>query len=538
MTAFDETADVVVVGTGLAGLVATVRATLSGSTTIALEASDRLGGTARKAFGGMWILNNHHMRRLGIADPEPEAMRYMARLSRPGHFDPAHPTLGLPEWEHESLRAFYRHGAEAIEEFEQADVLKTVAMVPFPDYFAHLPEDAAPHGRLVLPKRGAGTPQGGQFLTEDLAAAAARLGADIRTEHRVVDLVVDAGRVTGVVAETTDGRRVTLGAAGGVIFGSGGFVHNRELRQEYLEAPYLPGCAVTTNTGQFLVLARRLGAHLANLAHPWRAPIVAEVALREPQAVKATFHIPGDGFLAVNRAGHRAVNEKAPYNEFARAFFSSGAHGADYPNFPLILIWDERQGKQYGVDSEGNPFPVDGTDRYWVLEAPTLAELTPRIDARLRELGELFPGARLAEDFDANLAATLERFAQLASTGVDEDFARGATEYERFISSFYGVGEGPNPTMRALDDHGPYYATILGPSAFDTKGGPRTDTSGRVLDHDGNPIEGLYAAGNCAASPSVEAYWGAGTTLGWAFCFADRAAKDAVRRAQAVPVAG
>jgi 3-oxosteroid 1-dehydrogenase len=535
---FDDAADVVVVGTGLAGLVASAGAAMSGASTITLEAADQLGGTARKAFGGMWIPNNHHMHRLGIEDPEPDALRYMARLSRPGHYDPAHETLGLPSWEFEALQAFYRHGGEAIKAFEEADVLKTLAMVPFPDYFSHLPEDAAPHGRLILGKRGAGTPQGGQFLTEDLAAGAERFGADIRANHRVVDVLVEDRRVVGVLAETADGEVVKIGATGGVIFGSGGFVHNRELRQEYLEAPYLPGCAVTTNTGQFVILARRLGAHLANMAQPWRAPIVAEVMLREPESVKATFHIPGDGFLAVNRAGHRAVNEKAPYNEFTRAFFVSDGQQANYPNFPLILIWDERQGQRYGIDADGNPFPAKGQDAYWVLKASTLAELAPLIDARLRELNELFPGARLGSDFESNLVATAARYADLSRDGVDRDFARGATEYERYISSFYGVGEGPNPTMRPLDDTGPYYATILGPSAFDTKGGPRTDTSGRVLDHDGAAIEGLYAAGNCAASPSVEAYWGAGTTLGWAFCFAYRAANHASARARSAAVAG
>jgi len=531
MATLDETADVVVVGTGIAGLVATVRASLSGARTITLEAADAVGGTTKKAFGGIWVLNNHHMRRLGLADPEDDALRYMARLSRPGTFDPDHPTLGLAEWEHEALRAYYRHGGEAVEEFEQAGVIKTGAMVPFPDYFAHLPENAAPHGRLVLPKRGMGTPQGGQFLTEDLAAAAQERGADIRTGHRVVDLVVEDGRVLGVVAETTAGDRVSVGAKGGVIFASGGFVHNAELRKEYLEAPYLPGCAATANDGQFVLLARRLGARLSNMAFPWRAPIVAERLLREPETVKATFHIPGDGFLAVNCAGHRAVNEKAPYNEFTRAFFASDAFRAGYPNFPLLLIWDHRQAEAYGVDAPGNPFPTADEDPYWVVEGATLDDLVARIDARLRELAELFPGARLEDDFKANLEASLARFAELARDGDDQDFARGATEYERFISSFYGVGKGPNPTMRPLDDEGPYYATILGPSAFDTKGGPRTDTSGRVLDHAGNAIEGLYAAGNCAASPSVEAYWGAGATLGLAFCFADLAAKDAVRRA-------
>ena len=94
----------------------------------------------------------------------------------------------------------------------------------------------------------------------------------------------------------------------------------------------------------------------------------------------------------------------------------------------------------------------------------------------------------------------------------------------------FGPGDGANPTMRRLSETGPYYATLLGPGTLDTKGGPRVDVQGRVLRADGSTIPGLYGAGNCVASPSGEAYWGAGGTIGPIFCFAYLAGRHVAAR--------
>jgi predicted oxidoreductase len=131
--------------------------------------------------------------------------------------------------------------------------------------------------------------------------------------------------------------------------------------------------------------------------------------------------------------------------------------------------------------------------------------------------------------FDGKLVATIERFGRMARAGVDEDFARGASRYERYMTDWMGPGDGPNRTMRPLDPRGPYFATVIVPATIDTKGGPRIDRDARVLNLNGRPVSGLYAAGNCTASPSGEAYWAGGTSIGLAMCFGFAAARHVTK---------
>ncbi len=72
----------------------------------------------------------------------------------------------------------------------------------------------------------------------------------------------------------------------------------------------------------------------------------------------------------------------------------------------------------------------------------------------------------------------------------------------------------PNPTMYPISEQGPYYAALLTGGNLDTKGGPKTNTSGQVVDDQDKPIPGLYGVGNCVASASARAYWAGGATIG------------------------
>ena len=231
---WDTVADVVVVGTGVAGMAAAVAAASRGASVVVLERSAFTGGTTAKSGGVLWIPNNPLMRERGLVDDRADALRYLARTAYPTLYNPEHETLGLPADKHALLAAFYDNGSVAIEELVALEAL-SLESVDYPDYYADLPEDTAPNGRAVQPvfpdgwRRGI-DPTGGQLLVDQLQAAAERLGAKVLLEHRAAHLVRNE-QLEVVGLEVQVGRRTELfGARRGVIFCSGGFLHNKRLR--------------------------------------------------------------------------------------------------------------------------------------------------------------------------------------------------------------------------------------------------------------------------------------------------------------------
>ncbi|WP_183097346.1 FAD-dependent oxidoreductase [Nocardioides pelophilus] len=512
---YDVDVDVVVAGSGAAGMSTAVIAASLGRKVLVLERASRFGGTTRKSAAGVWIPNNRFLQEKGIEDNKLDVLKYLARIGRPAMYDPDSPTLGLDQWEYDGLEAFYDHGARAHAALEELDALHLAqATNGLIDYLAHLPENKMPEGRGMYQAASMGGADGGQLLIDDFVNAARNLQVDLRTEHRVVDTIIDRGRVVGVVVETAAGERLEIHARVGVVLATGGFTHNAEMRLNFLDGPYIGGCAVPTNTGDSVAIASELGAQLSNMNQGWAGPIVVERLLKEPTEVFCSFYTLGDGLVSVNCGGKRVANEKAPYNELARVMAAYDPRTLRYENFPLITIWDQQVADRWAIDRLGNPVPVDPDNAYWVISGDTLEELVHAIDERLAELGSHVGHRRLEPDFAAQLKETLNRFAGFAADGVDADFHRGETRFERYVSSRFGDGDGKNPLLRALDTDGRLHATILAPGLLDTKGGPRTDLQGRVLNTRGERIEGLYAIGNAAASPSGQGYAGAGGTLG------------------------
>lgn len=512
---FDEEFDVVVIGTGAGGLSSAAIAAEGGASVLVLEKAARIGGTTRKSAAALWIPANRYMREAGIDDRTEDVIRFLARIGRPTLYNPDAPRFGLPAWEYEMLETFCANAAEAQDELERVGAM-WLAPSPFgiSDYQGHRPENLQPVGRTLYEAQTLGSAEGGQVLVDRLAAGAQAHGAQIRLEHEVRDVLQDEdGAVIGVEVATASGTR-RIGARAGVIFASGGFTHNPEYRIQFLNGPFMGGCAAPTNTGDFLRIALGLGVELGDLSEAWTVAINTERMEREPDTFMSSFYVLGDGMIEVNRAGRRVVNEKAPYNEHGRVMSAWDPVGLRYPNMPLIAIWDQQVADRWGIDRFGNPVPAEGVDPYWVVSADDLESLPAAIDAKLVELGGRVGNARLDDDFLANLRDSLERYGQFADAGVDEDFHRGATEFERYVSARFGDGDGPNPLMRRLDTSGRLYAAVLALGTLDTKGGPRTTPHREVLRPDGTTISGLYAVGNCAASATGQGYPGAGATLG------------------------
>jgi 3-oxosteroid 1-dehydrogenase len=535
--AFDVETDVVVVGGGGGGLPAALFARWLGDEVVLLEKAAELGGTARKAAFWYWIPNNEPMRALGIEDREEDFLRYCARLARPERYDPQSPTLGLSEWELGQIRAIYESASEAAELLAERDALPYRHCEAVPDYWAELPEDRAPTGRVLVPAGARESmSDGGEVGVRTMSEAARRDGVDIRTGHRVQRTIVADDAVVGVEATTADGSTVRVGARKAVIFASGGFTHDPELRANFLAAPVFGGCGAVTNEGDFVRIATPLGAQLRNMNHAWMCPIPLEAAVARDPSLIGMFSVAGDSMLFVDKTGRRVVNEKLPYNEFAQKFFEWNPIAGEYPYLVLVQVWDERSQQHSASDEYGRLIVgATGASDAHVIRGETLEELAAGIRERFERYAHVTGGARVAEDFADNLQASIERFNELAARGVDEDFGRG----ERAVQQLFNgeVREEPgreNPTMWPLADTGPYYAALVTGGTLDTKGGPKTTPDGQVVDDLDRPIPGLYGVGNCVASPSARAYWAGGGTLGPIIAFAYRAA----RAAHAEPVRG
>ncbi|MGH2939719.1 MAG: FAD-dependent oxidoreductase [Solirubrobacterales bacterium] len=518
----DREVDVIVVGSGAGGLSTAAVAAAGGASVVVLEKAASLGGTTRKAVGAVWIPDNRFMREAGLSDDHAACVRYIARLARPHRYDPADARLGLAAGEFDGIEEFVENAAEAHERLEELEAvrLRPTDGEPGSDYLGHLPENEAPRGRTIFPVdpeaadgdvEGAGNPLGGQWLVAGLAAAAQKRGTRIYTRAEVRDVVCVDGRVAGVRAATPTGA-VELRARAGVVFASGGFTHDRDLRSEFLHGPVAGGCAALSNTGDFVRIAQSLGAVLGNMGEAWLAPLCLEMVATDPENAMSSFLTLGDGLVFVNRAGRRVVNEKLPYNEVARVMGLWDPNALEYSNSPLFAIWDEATASDWGLEMLGNP--VRDASAPWVMSGETLADLADQLSRRLERLRDVVGRVGLADDFVDTLGATLHRFGHFADSGVDEDFRRGETPFERYVNGLLGARGDRNPSLRRLAGSGPYFGTILGLGTLDTKGGPRTDKVGRVLRGDGASVEGLFAVGNCAASPFGQGYPAAGSTLG------------------------
>jgi 3-oxosteroid 1-dehydrogenase len=542
-TSFDVEADVVIVGGGGGGLPAALFSRWLGNEVILLEKAAELGGTARKAAFWYWVPNNAAMRALGVEDREEDFLRYVARLSRPHQYDPDGPTLGLDEREYRLCKAIYESASPATELLRERDALPYRHCAEVPDYWAELPEDKAPTGRVLVPRDARESmSDGGQVAVRTMSAAARRDGVDVRTSHRVQRLVTHDRAVVGVEATAPNGTLQRIRARKAVIFATGGFTHNKELRQNFLNVPVYGGCAANTNEGDFVAIASAVGAQLRNMNYAWMCPVPLEKAVAGSPDLSGMFSVAGDSMIFVNKHGTRVVNEKLPYNELARAFFQWDPVRGEYPNLVLVQVWDQRSQDHSASEEYGRLIVPPGHDDSHVIKGATPEELTSGVAERLGRYAGVTGGLRLSDDFLPNLHASIARFNQLAAKGVDEDFHRG----ERAVQLLFNgvVKDEPNrtnPTMWPISERGPYYAALVTGGTLDTKGGPKTTADGQVIDDMDRPIPGLYGVGNCVASPSAQAYWAGGGTLGPIIAFAYRAAHAAHAepvRPTPVPAAG
>ncbi|MCF8473997.1 MAG: FAD-dependent oxidoreductase [Emcibacter sp.] len=538
-THWDHEADIVVVGSGIGASTAAVTVRDKGNSVILVEKAPIFGGTSARTAGVLWIPNNFTLKERNIKDTKEDCLKYLARFSYPEEYNADSENLGLSAHAYSLLESFYDNGSKAIDSLREAKALNIAEWRmfaldrPATDYLDHVPENKVPAGRALGIVTPDGTIGSGIDMMKQMEDAVQARTIPILLEHEATGLVQDEnGRVIGLKCDN-DGTTIMIKASKAVIFGTGGYVHNTSAVERYQSHHIYGACASSMATGDFINIAGAAGARMGNLSGAWRTQEVLEEALDNRYLAGGVFYPPGDSVLQVNKYGVRAVNETRNYNDRTVVHGQYDSSEAEYPNQLMFMIYDQRTAEAFGG---AYPLPKDAKPESHVISGDTLEELTREIEKRLKSLSSQIGGVTLAANFSNQLTKTIGRFNEFARTGKDSDFKRGAAAYD---SEWHGAfspmqantpwekNPYPSVTMHPLRNVGPYYAIILGAGALDTNGGPVVNAQAQVLDVKGEPIPGLYGAGNCIASPSRDAYWGAGCPLGLSCTFGYIAANSA-----------
>jgi FAD binding domain-containing protein len=555
----DDEVDLLVAGSGAAGMTAALVAALEGLHVVVCEKSSLVGGTTAISGGATWIPASSQSRRAGLANTLDDVRRYLDDLI--GSADPS----GRRE-------AFLEAGPLALDYLEARSEVKFAPSPRHPDYYSErpgallagralypVPFDGRRLGRdfeLVRPPMPEYMVLGGMMVGKDDVphllhpfaslgslrhatsrvlryvidrarhargthlllgnALVARLLWSLRRQHVAVwvnaavsGLVSESGCVTGAVV-TVDGTPRPVRARRGVVLAGGGFSGSKEWRNVLMPSP-VPDHTVAFEgaSGDGLTLGRSVGAAI-DTAHASAAYWMPASVMSRADGTRAVFpHILLDrakpGLVAVNRSGRRFVNEADSYHDFVLGMLHSNR---TVDSIPAHLVCDRRFLHAYGLGCVRPMARRLGPyiDSGYLVTAPTLRALAARIGVDA-----------------AGLEATVARHNRFAAVGVDEDFGKGSTELNRHNGD---PDHRPNPCLGPIEE-APFFAMAVFPADLGTSVGLHTDADGRVLDETGAAIPGLYACGNDAASVFRGHYPGPGINIGPAIAFAFRIAMHA-----------
>jgi 3-oxosteroid 1-dehydrogenase len=550
MATWDTTVDFVITGSGGGGMVAALAAADAGAKALVLEKQALVGGSTCMSGGIFWIPNNPLMQADGVPDSYEDAM---------SHFETVVGDVG-PCSSFERRHAFLTAGPE-MTTFLQRLGVRLVTCPGYSDYYSSLKgghdvgrgiEPVPWDGRALgpwLPKLQPGLAKSlglavmtnearalsnynrslrsfaisarvalrtaaakvrrqalltnGASLIGQLLAVAIDRGIPVWTEAPLDDLIVEDGRVVGV-RTVRDGAPVSIRARRGVLIAAGGFAHNREMRQRYGGEQPNEGKWSMSNpgdTGEAIATAMRLGAQTALMDEAWWLPApktgrFGQSTLDQARQRPRTIY--------VDAAGQRFVNESNSYMEVGKAMYERDKTSRAVPCW---LIFDDRYRKRYAhVRSHPGYFPRQMFESGRLKKAPTLAEL-----------------AGLCGIDADGLIETVDRFNVHAANGVDPDFGRGESAYNRSLGD---PNRKVHPCLGPIDE-APYYACEVLPGDIGTCGGLVTDEHACVLDEHDRAIGGLYATGNSTATVMGRHYLGPGASIANTMVFGYLAARHA-----------
>ena len=561
-----EAVDLLVIGSGAGGLSAAVTAAHLGLKVLVVEKEAQYGGTTAWSGGWMWIPRNPLAVAAGIREDIDKPLSYL-RHELGAQFDEAR------------ARVFLEMGPLMVQFFQAHTALQFIPGNAMPDFHGRTPDAslggrslcAAPFdGRRLGPRIddlkpplpettlwGMGIASGaelrhflnamhsttsfwhvtrlllhhwrdlllhrrgmrlvnGNALVAALAKSAFDAGVEIRTSSPGRRLLTSQGRVTGAVVDGPDGD-VEIHARCGVVLACGGFAHDTARKKELL--PHAPSgnehwsAASRGNTGDGLRLGETAGGVVVrDMVH---AAGLAPVSL-VPQADGSVVHFPHlverakPGVIAVTASGERFTNEADSYHDFMQDLLKATPGGQPVQAW---LVCDHRFIRHYGMGAV-KPAPM-----------PMGAMIKNGYLTRALKLAEL---AQCCGINPTGLQQAVQRYNAQAGTGIDADFAKGQTTYNR-VQGDTGAAHA-NPCMAPLLQ-APFYAVRLVPGSLGTFAGLRTDNSAQVLDKRGQPVAGLYAAGNDMNSIMGGHYPSGGITLGPAMTFGFIAAQYSAKHA-------
>ena len=497
--------EILVAGSGAAGLTAALAASAAGARVTVAECTAELGGTTALSFGRVWV----------PAAGDPSAQEYLTAVYGDGY-----PRM---------IEAFLAAAPEMAEFVQRHCALRFIPCDSYPDYHPGLPGasgggralDVVPvksrelngrvrrppgylplthadwerwrypprYSRQVLDDRlSNGVLAGGTALAAALLDGVIRSGVRILTRTRLTGVRLGpSGAAAGAVLTAQDGRTRVVGVTA-VIMATGGFDRDTRLRERFLPRAVAATGAAPANVGDALRIAEDLGAALGNTGQAWWMPMMAvpgESLDGKPyyQSLIRERALPRQ--IIVNEQGRRFADEALPYNEFVKAMLKESG--------TAWMILDGGYRQRYAA-----PGPA--------VKADSLDNLAHVIGVSAEVLTQ-----------------TVSRWNLQCAQGSDPDFGRGSNAYERYMGD---PATHPNPNLGPIDQP-PYYAIQVLPGTIGTKGGPVTDVNARVLREDGQPIRGLYAAGNASAFWTADGYPGPGATLGIVMAMGYRAGRHA-----------
>jgi succinate dehydrogenase/fumarate reductase flavoprotein subunit len=545
--------DVLVVGTGASGMSAAVTAAYEGLKVLVVDKAPVYGGTTARSGGWLWIPGTKLAKEQGISEPAGAARAYLQHETTT-HFDPAR------------VDAFIENGPKAIDFFTEKTCVQFDMPPVFPDYHAEAP-GGQPGGRsmvtrpfdarelgayvsklappvpeltvfgmmlgsgkelwhflrafkslesfLYVAKRFGGhlmdvvrygrgmTLTNGNALAGRLAKAGMDLNIPVWLNAPVKKLIVEGDAVVGATV-VRDGKSVEIRVRRGVVLACGGFPYDIERRKQlFPHAPtgrehFTPSPAL--NTGDGLRLGESVGGWVDSTIPNAAAWCPTSVVQRKDGTQGVMPHFidrAKPGVIAVTSKGRRFTNEAMSYHDFIQDLVKACKDSAEVTCW---LVCDHEHLREYGLGAVA-PFPLPIGKH---LKSGYLKR-----GSSLQELASLIgvPAAALQEEVEA--------FNRDAASGLDTKFAKGSTAYNRYQGDSLVK---PNPCMAPIHK-GPFYAIKIVVGEIGTFAGLATDESCQVLSKDRQPVKGLYAVGNDAASIMGGNYPGAGITLGPALTF-------------------